>query len=378
MTIILRIYLIMKALFRKNLYLADSDSTSCTQLSKDAYIKKFKSGVLLAKSIGMNPNMFIDSNGFEFVTQSLIINQFFDKKVKNSLDVEDEHFHIYVHIFNNFLEDSYFNISDNKNTNPFLRYYHEKITDNFFFSSYNVTKKELQNDHVLKNQLENRLKYLYYFSKNIYDKYGYELFQIKNQQEDTNQFRISLLENTSITLKNIKSETNQDLYSYAVALEHYHRKISDNNSILTRSAFYKVFEAEEFKNTSSMIIEKIKTDLINITYNSRFVEKGDIFRFQSVELVDQMYSKYFDSYAQNGKMNRLANIYNLYDKLQSQFEIFNLIMNPNEILNYVADKLLDKATDKGVGISQRIANYVIPKTGFLGISESKKLLIGIK
>jgi len=53
-------------------------------------------------------------------------------------------------------------------------------------------------------------------------------------------------------------------------------------------------------------------------------------------------------------------------------------MNPHEILNYVAEKLLDKATDKGVGISQRIANYVIPKTGFLGISESKKLLIGIK
>lgn len=367
----------MKALFRKNLYLADSDSTSCISLSKDAYIKKFKSGVLLAKSIGMNPNMLIDSNGFESVTQNLIINQFFDKKVKNSLNIEDEHFHIYVHIFNNFLEDSYFNIADNKNTNPFLRYYHEKLSDNFFFSSYNITKKDLLKDHILQTQLENRLKYLYFFSKNIYDKYGYELFQIKNQQEDKNQFRMSLLENTSITLKNIKSIIDQDLYSYAITLEHYYRKISDNN-IHTRSDFYKVFEEHEFKNTSPIIIEKIKTDLINTTYNSRFVEKGDIFRFQSIDFIDQMYSKYFDSYAQNGKMNQLANIYNLYDKLKSQFEIFNLIMNPTEILNYVADKILDKATDKSVGISQKMANYIIPKTGFLGISESKKLLIGIK
>lgn len=368
----------MKALFRKNLYLADNDSTSCIKLSEDAYIKKFKSGVLLAKSIGMNPSMLLDSNGFEFVTKNLIINQFFDKKVKNSLNIEDENFHIYVHIFNNFVENSYFNISDNKNVNPFLRYYHEKITDDFFFSSFNTTKKELQKDHVLTTQLENRLKYLYNFSKNIYDNYGYELFQIKNQQEDTNQFRTSLLENSLITLKNIKSEINQDLYLYAITLEHYYRKISDNNDIFTRSDFYKVFEAMEFKNTSSIVIEKIKTDLINITYNSRFVAKGDIFRFQSVDILDQMYAEYFDSYAQNGKINQIVNIYNLYDKLKSQFEIFNLIMNPNEILNYVADKLLDKATDTGVGISQRIANYVIPKTGFLGISESKKLLIGIK
>ena len=189
---------------------------------------------------------------------------------------------------------------------------------------------------------------------------------------------MSLLENTSITLKNIKSITDKDLYLYAITLEHYYRKISDNNNIHTRSDFYKVFEALEFKNTSPIIIEKIKTDLINTTYNSRFVEKGDIFRFQSIDLVDQMYSKYFDSYAQNDKLNQLANIYNLYDKLKSQFEIFNLIMNPTEILNYVADKILDKATDKSVGISQKMANYIIPKTGFLGISESKKLLIGIK
>ena len=55
---------IVKELFRTNLYLADSDSVN-TGYQNDMYIKKFKSGLLMAKSIGMNPNMIFDSLGFE-------------------------------------------------------------------------------------------------------------------------------------------------------------------------------------------------------------------------------------------------------------------------------------------------------------------------
>ncbi|MDP3465048.1 MAG: hypothetical protein Q8R86_04690, partial [Sulfuricurvum sp.] len=255
----------MKALFRKNMYLADSDSTACSNTSSDAYIKKFKSGVLLAKSIGINPNMILDSNGFESILNDKIVSKFFDKKIKNILDTKDAFFHINIHIFNNYVEDSYFNISENSKDNPFLRYYNDKIADDYLFSSFGKTKKEIEKDHVLKNKLFLRLQLLDSFSRNIYDKYEYELFKIKNQQENKNQFRISILENARHILKEIKTKKNEldddDFYLYAKAFSTYYDIIKDNIEIINRSDFYKQLNDDDIvniKGISSSIIEKIK------------------------------------------------------------------------------------------------------------------------
>lgn len=375
----------MQALFRKNMYLADSDSTICSSTPNDAYIKKFKSGVLLAKSIGINPNMIIDSNGFESIVKNSTVKKFFDKKIQNIVSSDNNHFHINIHIFNQYVESSYFSPSHNQNENPFLRYYHEKIADNYLFSSFGKTKQDIEKNSSLRDKLFTRLNFLDIFAREIYDNHGYELFKIKNQQENKNQFRISLLENTERLLKEIRVKKNEldnnDFYLYAKALSIYYNLIKDNSHILNRSDFYNQFTHKEITTLSgitSVIIEKIKVDLVDTTYNSRFIDNGDIFRFQSLGTMDKIYAGYFDSYANNGNLNKMMTMYNQLDTLKSKFEVLNIIMNPNEIVNYVIDELVSKTEDKGISLSHKIASYIIPKTGLFGISESKKLLIGIK
>ncbi len=370
----------MKELFRKNMFLADSDSINYNY-HNDHYLKKFKSAVLMAKSIGVSPNMMIDSQGFEALTKDETIIKFFENKFDKRKNTEQ--LNINIHIFNNYVEDNYFHMKDNKNDNPFLRYYHEKMGDNFLFSSFGgKTKKEIEKNSKLKQSMKEKLQYLDNFIRYYYEKYEYNLFNIVNKNEEENHFKTLVVKNAKHIFKEInndedlKNDDNKKLYYSTLQTYIELIQVQSKDIILDRSDCYELFNHHEITTVMQKYTEKIKIDLIDTTYNSRFIGPEDIYRFKSLNSVDTMYSKYFDSYAENGYLSQAGNLYQKFDDIKSKFEFINLILDPATLLEYVRDKLMSKGEEKGMGLLHKTADFMIPKTGLLGVSESKNLLIG--
>lgn len=373
--------LIMKALFRKNMFLADSDSIN-NIYNNDDYIKKFKSALLMSKSIGVSPNMMIDSQGFKSLTQNQTIIKFFEKRFLKQ--EEGEKFNINIHIFNNYIEHNYFHIKDNSTDNPFMRYYHEKMNNDFILSSFqNKTKYEIEHDHILKKEMQDRLIYLDQFTRNYFNKYKYDMFNIVNKNEEKDHLKTSILKNAKHIFKEIRNDSDlldkNNKQAYQSALKIYIELITNatpKNNILTRSSCYDLLKNNEMNCILENLKEKIKVDLIDTTYNSRFIGKEDIYRYKNSELIDNLYNTYFDSYVEDGKIYQLTDLYQRFDKIKSKFEIINLALEPTSIFSYIWDEIMSEAEDKGLSLAHRFASIVIPKTGLLGISESKNLLIG--
>ena len=156
--------------------------------------------------------------------------------------------------------------------------------------------------------------------------------------------------------------------------------VKNDKEILNRSHFYELLNNKELIVSNSKIIDSLKTDIIDITYNSSFIKKDEIFRFKSLSTLDNVYSTVFDSYANDGLLTKTLHFYNEFDKIKSKFEIIDLAlsMNPLKIVNYLADELMNKIEDKEISALHKVASYIIPKTRLLGISSSENLLIGVK
>lgn len=364
---------ILKELFRTNLYIADSDSVN-TGYNNDEYLKKFKSSLLMAKSIGMNPNMIFDSPGFESLIDNSTIKKFFIKKILESKENGID-YSIKVHIFNNYIEDDYF---ENRNhTNPFERYYNDKIKDNYLFSSFNTSKEELEKDTLYKRKNIEKLDQLNIFSKYIFDKTGQNIFTVHNNEFPI--LRESILERVKHTIKNINNNQGIEKTEYYKLLITFVDIINNDKKIKNRSDFYLILKNDELKKVfSKKMLLDLKIDIIDISYNSSFIQKGEVFRYKSISKIDNVYEKFFDSYSNEGKLMKLMGLYKAFDDIKSKFEILELMTNPAKIIDYVADELFNKAEDKGVSAIHNIASYIIPKTKLMGISTSNNLLIGVK
>ncbi len=361
----------MKELFRTNLYIADIDSVNINYTNL-TYLKKFKSSLLMAKTIGMNPNMIFDSRGFETAITDANIRNFFVKKIKE-LQKINLNYYINVHVFNNFIEEGYFDVSTD---NPFDRYYHEKIKDNYYFSSFGFCKKNMQtNSH--RESIRQKFYRLNDFINFIYQETGTNIFKIHNSEfPDLREVIIKRLE--KVIENNV--EINEEAVQYNDLLKYFLNVINEDLSIKDRSSFYSILSEHEHikRNFSEQLINEIRVDIIDISYNSLFIKEGEIFRFKSIDKLDAMYEKFFDSYARNGKMFKLYNLYKTFDNFKSKIELIDLFINPITILDYVADEIMNKAEDKGVSMLHKTASYILPKTRFLGVAESNNLLIGVK
>lgn len=365
-------------LFRTNLFLADSDSVN-TLYNEEAYKQKFKSAVLMAKSIGLNPNMIIDSKGFESIVSDPIIKNFFINKIIDS-DKAGYDYSIKVHVFGDFLCDDYFNNYSNENC--FRNYYNEKIKNpEYFFSSLNCTRKQLESNTILKDKFNNKLMLLDSFKKDIYEATGKNIFS--TNKNSIISLRESILNKITYIFKNINSEEYSDDFKkdYIKILTIYKDFINNDTKITDRSHFYDLLKHKELINTSNTkIINSLKTDIVDITYNSLFIKKDEIFRFKNIPKIDNVYSIVFDSYAKDGFMAKALRLYSEFDKMKSKFEIIDLAltMDPVKIINYLTDELMDKAEDKRMGVIHKAASYIIPKAKLLGISHSQNILIGVK
>lgn len=367
----------MNELFRTNLFLADSDSVN-NLYNEEEYIKKFKSAVLMAKSIGLNPNMIIDSNGFENIVSNPSIKNYFINKIIDS-DKEGLDYSIKVHIFGDFISDDYFN--DYSTENPFIDYYNTKVKDDYLFSSLKCTKKELNSNTLLKNQYFKRLNSINNFKKEIYTKTGKNIFDVnKSPLKDLRQ---TIIDRLDYIIKNINSNSeyveNMKKEYFSLLLT-FNDLVKNDKTIVNRSHFYTLLNHNQLSGFNSVMIHSLKTDIIDITYNSSFIKKDEIFRFKSLSTIDNIYSKIFDSYANDGMIIKTYKLYNEFNKIKSKFEIIDLAlsMNPFKIINYLADELMNKVEDKKISSMHKIASYIIPKTRLLGISDSKNLLIGVK
>ncbi|MFC0323104.1 hypothetical protein ACFFHT_05960 [Gallibacterium melopsittaci] len=369
----------MKELFRANLYVADCDSVNSTYNSVN-YTRRFKSGILMAKSIGMNPNMIFDSQGFEDVILDHKVKKFFAKKVKEKEKAGLEYY-INVHIYNNFIEDGYFDF--NSGENPFERYYYEKLREHYLFSSYNLTKQDIENDPVMKEKIHQKLIALNEFVKYIYNETGSNIFKIRNDNAVLD-LRTSLLNRSNYMLADMSkfSEMDENLKNiYIESLQQFRELIESNAEIKNRSQIYHLLEnmlAQEFSEYAVILKEKLKTDIIDISYNSSFIKEGEIFRYKSIDALDIIYEKLFDSYATSGLLITAYNLYKTVKKIKSKIEILDLVSNPTGIVNYLVDELLNEASDRGISAAHKAISYLLPKTRLLGVAESKNLLIGVK
>ncbi|OBW91307.1 hypothetical protein QV01_08160 [Gallibacterium genomosp. 3] len=369
----------MKELFRANLYVADCDSVNSTY-DNAHYTRRFKSGILMAKSIGMNPNMIFDSQGFEMVISDPKVKKFFAKKVKEK-EKEGLEYCINVHIYNNFIEDGYFDF--NAKENPFERYYHEKLREHYLFSSYHLTKQEIEKDTLMQEKIAQKLTALNEFVQYIYQETGNNIFKIRNDNAVLD-LRSLLLNRSTYMLTDISkfSEMDENFKKiYIDSLQQFKELIEGNIDIKSRSQVYHLLEtmlAREFSEYSVILKEKLKTDIIDISYNSSFIKEGEIFRYKSIDALDIVYEKLFDSYADSGILITAYNLYKTIKKIKSKIEILDLVSNPAGIVNYLVDELLNEASDRGVSAAHKAISYLLPKTRLLGVAESKNLLIGVK
>lgn len=369
----------MKELFRANLYVADCDSVNSTYDNAN-YLKRFKSSILMAKSIGMNPNMIFDSEGFETAILDPNVRKFFVKRVKEK-ERDNIEYCINIHIYNNFIEDGYFDF--HHQDNPFERYYSDKLRENYLFSSYNLTKKTIEQDSIMKEKIHYKLSALNDFAKYIYKETGHNIFKVRNDNAVLD-LRSALLNRSRYILRDISKfqEIDEDLKKvYIDALLGFIILIESNNDIKSRSDIYHLLEhmlKKDFENYEVILKEKLKTDVIDISYNSSFIKEGEIFRYKSVDSLDFLYEKIFDSYAASGILITAYNLYKTIKAIKSKIEVLDLISNPTGIVNYLVDELLNEASDRGVSAAHKAASFLIPKTRLLGVSESKHLLIGVK
>ena len=258
----------MKELFRTNLYIADSDSVNMEYLQND-YIQRFKSGLLMAKTVGMNPNMIFDSLGFEAVINNKTIEAFFIKK-SNQLQKEGKAYYLNLHIFNNYVEDNFFDYCAHEN--PFLRYYHDKIDTNYYFSSYQLDKKSIERDHITRHKLYSRLDNIYQFHKRIYKETGSNIFKVHDSE--TVNLREAIINRIDHSYKNAKNFDYEKLESkeiYLKLLATFLHLINENKNITNRSNFYCLLQNKHLLDQFSQEQCKyLKEDIIDVTYNSSF------------------------------------------------------------------------------------------------------------
>ncbi len=366
-------------LIQSNLFLADSDSinTSCNQ---DDYLKKFKSAVLMANSVGMTPNMIFDSNGFESAIQNENVVNFLIKKILES-DRNNENYSVNLHIFGDFLSEDFFSMYSNEN--PFKEYFYDntKMKQNFLFSSYGVTKEELLKDSLLKDGLIKRLDYLEQFRKKIYQATGKNIFKIK--KAEAYDLREALTNKISYSLRNIQSMANEDqMYktNYFKALQILFDLIVENKELNSRSDFYNLLKHKELQEFELALLNNIKVDIIDATYNSLFITKGEVIRFKNLNSLDNVYSHIFDDYANDGVLYKSYHLYQKFDEVKSKFELIDLAltMNPLKLLEYFENYCMDKTEEKQFSYTRKLASLIIPKVKIFGLSESKNLLLGVK
>ena len=111
---------------------------------------------------------------------------------------------------------------------------------------------------------------------------------------------------------------------------------------------------------------------------SSFIKKGEIFRYKSVNHIDKINEKLFNSYVHEGKIYKLYEYYKVFDKAKSRFELLELIGNPVKIVDYVVDELMNSVEEKGISTLHNLASFILPKTRLMGVSESENILIGVK
>ncbi|WP_331774453.1 hypothetical protein [Sulfurospirillum sp. 1612] len=368
----------MKELFRANLYLADSDSV-ISQNSNENYIVKFKSSLLLAKSIGMNPNMIIDSLGFEKVCQDDNIKKFLIRRINQSKEEEGPKYSIKVHIFNNFIEKNYFDC--NKTDNPFQRYYEKMIEDPYHFSSYGLKKNELEKNSEHKKRKNERLEVLYKFGHEIYHKTGSNIFEIHNH--DSNKLRDLIIDRINFTQKEIKKDeylsSENSTKEYLNLLKEFIDMIKYNQNILNRSHFYDLLKEDNIKKGfSENIINKVKKDIIDISYSSSFIKEGEIYRYKSIPKLDTFLARIFNMYTEKEFVFQLENLYKEFKNLKSKIEIIDLMVHPTKMCNYLLNELMNTTQDKGINILHTYASRIISRTKVMGIADSENLVIGMK
>ncbi|MDD2697324.1 MAG: hypothetical protein PHF17_00835 [Arcobacteraceae bacterium] len=362
----------MQELFRTNLYIADSDSVNTTY-SINEYIKKFKSSLLMAKSVGMNPNMIFDSQGFEDVVKDETIKKFFVKKILE-LQKDGIEYTIKIHIFNNYIENNYF--ENGTKENPFERYYNDKINSNYLFSSFQINKFKVEEDVYLRNKIRHKLELINNFSKYLYNETGQNIFKVHNNIFPI--LRESILKRIGHTIKNIKMYTNES-NQYFKLLICFRDIINNDKNIKNRSDFYSILKVDDLvKVFPHKMLQQLQIDIIDISYNSSFIQKGEIFRYKSISNIDNLYETFFDSYSNEGKLFKLYGLYKTFDTIKSKLEILELVTNPAKIIDYVASELMNTVEDKGVSVLHNVASYIIPKTKLIGIADSNNLLIGVK
>lgn len=365
----------MKELIRSNLFLADSDSVNFNY-NEDDYKKKFKSALLMAKSVGLNPNMIIDSRGFESITKDETIRKFFINKILE-LNEQGIDYSINVHVFGDYLQNDYF--ENYSKENPFEVYFNEKIENNYLFSSYNCTKKELLGDTIKKSIYSQRLEDLDKFRRDIYKKTGKNIFSI-NKSEKQN-LRDLIISRLVYVIKNINSNTEYiENEKYFHLIKIFNNLIKDNENVNNRSDFYKLLNNKELLDYDTNMLNTLKIDIIDICYNSSFIKKNETFRFKNLSTLDTVYSKIFDAYSNNTASYKAYRLYEEFKSIQSKFEIIDLAlsMNPLKLIDFFSDKIFEKIEDEKITTLHRLSSYIIPKTRLLGISNSKNLLIGVK
>lgn len=369
----------MNSFFKSNMYLADSDSTNFDNTDGQRYINKFKSALLFADSIGVNPNMMIDSKHFESVLTDQSVKNFFQLQYKH-----EKRKIINIHIFNDFIEDDFFDMKLRQKDNPFLEYFHKKINDEYFFSSVQLTKSQLLQDMKYKEEIENRLNRLYEIAKTFYDCYGENIFEIKKQYEEADSYRNSVIKNATQMISQLKEKAigNTTSVKYLLAINHFLGEIEEKNNVLNRSHFYSLIDnsnaMKHIVENDLKILSSLKYELIDATYNYRFIGKDELFRFRSNDTLDLYLTKAFDLYSNNHEIQNAYDIYKTLDNIKSKFEIISLIWDPSKIINFVVNELVNKGQEKSMSLSRMVISKGIPKFGLLGISNIKNMAIGIK
>lgn len=281
-------------LFKEKMYLSNCDSVR--ELSNEETRKRLLVGLLFGSGIILSPNILFDSQGVSEVLKQKNVIKFLNEEGSGNFIIRG------------------MNI---KNINSFYDYF-DKLPNSYKVSSLNGKEK----GHLSKDELKN-----IHNNIQILDKIINEVNPV--------------YENATILKDSLSKEIKKRIsIQYFKDIEEFKIFLFKSQNLVSRSEWYQ-FTNEFFKKDAFKIIS-IKTEIIDPSYNSLFVNSKESFIQDNIKILDKIPERILSS---GVTFNALRNEIELIEYPIKAFEIITTL-GTTEIFKILTDEALGYIEDK--------------------------------